>query len=668
MAGTPGLLPGLSPGWCLMARDTRRQALDAALADHPAGTIERDGRVVGGWYSLGREAKDSVMHTVQAIGRVDGDGLRVAVFECVAPDAADAAAALAAPTEGSVACRSAQARYGLSDVASSLCVIAAMGDPKHGKGRGSRWLWPERHLDAVSESLRRRYPAMAHQARRDAAVDALLDIHRALSPFLDTLDGKALAMAVRHGLFEALGDRWRMVDETCGGSPALRDAIDAAPHLAAQLLHAHARDPGRVEAVLALDGPSGAVADWLRRDFGMAPSLAWRHEAAALAVAPTGRDFRKAVPQSLRNLAADPASRHVAVMRLASLLPSNWLPHGGWDGFVEAVPVVTRALALAGKEGLAGFLAAGPDWDAWLARLRDVASRPALAHAVDDLADPVRALVAQVIRPSLAASGLDDGDRDLHGHMAWHALYHGRTLRRCLEVSARWHAADPGIRTSLAALPRAGQAARPARGPARDWEPGLRDGRVGDVSLVVLLTAADLAAEGTRGPDGAGMDGLDHCVGNYADDCLSGHARIVSVRGRDASGRTVRLSTVELRPGAGRPEVSQHAGRRNSSAPAKAERALRTWLDGDCGYEPGTWAPVPGHRALGGASYDAAVEGNLRGVEALWAPFLPKPMRRIGPDGWAAVAMSVLSDPGVRPWSPRPPAGPGPAASPGMAP
>lgn len=89
----------------------------------------------------------------------------------------------------------------------------------------------------------------------------------------------------------------------------------------------------------------------------------------------------------------------------------------------------------------------------------------------------------------------------------------------------------------------------------------------GDLHLVELTTAAQLAAEGIA---------LKHCVGTYAAACAQARSRILSVR--DAGGQPV--STIEVND-EGR--VVQHRGHRNGAPPREAialqaefEAALRS--------------------------------------------------------------------------------------------
>jgi hypothetical protein len=201
-------------------------------------------------------------------------------------------------------------------------------------------------------------------------------------------------------------------------------------------------------------------------------------------------------------------------------------------------------------------LGGGKSWQARAASMQAVA--PALGRLAD-AGDMVRALA----RWLTALHG------DADAALAFRIMARHGSLVRIKAASDRWHAMP-----ELAALGvKGGDIAWPVPfGPV-----GLGDGW----SATVLADGMELRSEGLHGIDPAGMAGLGHCVGGYAQHCQTGQSLIVSLR-RMTGGATARVSTVELAPSrAGDVRIAdktyrvvQHRAARNAKPPEEAEARL----------------------------------------------------------------------------------------------
>ncbi len=328
--------------------------------------------------------------------------------------------------------------------------------------------------------------------------------------------------------------------------------------------------------------------------------------------------------------------------RCLSSYPVRWVPLDtrGWLDFAACSPAAIHAARWAPNGMAARMLGAKGDWGYLRRRLGldgmppDVGSR-SLAQAIEDMGDVVRALHRQVAWPaetlagSPVAGGIlpvmvshDEGTRGL--------LFDGRPIPRMLELSREWHrrreAIDRAIETAE---------------PAVAWTPGLPDAEFGSLSVKVLANAGELRKEGAEGDDPDGVEGLGHCVGSYAQSCLEGRSRIVSIRRRVAGGTSpVRLSTAQLVLEDGRPVVLQHRGRSNTEPPAMAQGALRAYVadlvSGRLAMDPSVFV-VRRSPVRSPAGYDPYVPGLWDTAFAAWSPFLPRGVRRATATELAAI-------------------------------
>jgi hypothetical protein len=262
-----------------------------------------------------------------------------------------------------------------------------------------------------------------------------------------------------------------------------------------------------------------------------------------------------------------------------------------------------------------------------------------VTHAVSEM---VERFSGEVLRPALRLVGPAAESQSLPEGMRLREIPQGslaeasarlllgrRTLPALAEVSGRWHARSDAIARLLADL--AGDAA-PA-GPFLFPDTDLGDGHY----VTCLRTARDLIAEGAPGRDAAGVRGLDHCVGGYAEAVALGRTAIVSLR-RRANGGWTRISTaqVHFRTDAtgNDPHVAQHRGRSNAPPGPDAEALLRRALSivaESAGRE------LALHLSAGPRPFDwsgaVARPGAWEALRDAWAFALPRPLRAAGPAG-----------------------------------
>lgn len=272
-------------------------------------------------------------------------------------------------------------------------------------------------------------------------------------------------------------------------------------------------------------------------------------------------------------------------VRLMAAVPVDWLPQrgdrDGWNDFgvaanlLDALPDACddRALLAHAKGRWSGFLdtlsrAAGVE------REDLFNSRRRLKAALVDLRDTFERFRAEIVLPALGRRYLDEGHREAIA-LSVTLLQGKRGLARMLEMSRAQHASE---------IPALGD------DDYAEWPPHLPDWTdpATGIDIRSLSNSAELVAEGLKGPDPAGVEGLGHCVGNvaFADACLIGNIRILTLR---KEGK--RLSTAEVGLSPDLP-VAQHRGSRNGLAPPEAEAALAAYLSRE-GTRLAASAPAP---------------------------------------------------------------------------
>ncbi len=141
-------------------------------------------------------------------------------------------------------------------------------------------------------------------------------------------------------------------------------------------------------------------------------------------------------------------------------------------------------------------------------------------------------------------------------------------------MKAGWHKLLDRAKAALTP-PTAVPAPTAKQPPACEWDPYVRRIEWGGYVFVALSSAAALEEEG---------DAMQHCVGDYDENCRSGITRIYSVRERKSG---MRVATCALECSVGDDGITwehdQTKGIRNAEVPREvlvaADAVLRSYLD-----------------------------------------------------------------------------------------
>ncbi len=368
------------------------------------------------------------------------------------------------------------------------------------------------------------------------------------------------------------------------------------------------------------------------------------------------RDTRWEVSRKLLAMDEGDAPTYViGALRLLDGLPGNWRPRSRaeWEVFLRVAPSVEWASAMSAEGDYAALVGAGDGWAALAERLRSASGKglDGVVHALRDAYDPAAAFRDQVVRPAvlLARGESADARHDPRDPRSWHVaafsmLFAGRGMPRILRMSGAWHARRDEMAAAIDDLGGGRSVSR--------WPAGLPEAVIDGISIVTLVSSAQLAHEGGGGDDPLGMAGLDHCVGGYSGRCASGLCRIVSMRRPLDEGGVERLSTAEVAIRQGRLVVVQHRGPGNCDPPREAVAVLEAYM-GRLVAEPDSVgrelvpdhvdsgiAPIPFAEVCG---YGWWIPGNWEAVRDLWSGFLPKPMRDMAPAEFVAAIGPGLS-------------------------
>ncbi len=478
-----------------------------------------------------------------------------------------------------------------------------------------------------------------------AMPEAVADLRAALyvlTPFVDTLDPGAVRLVVAGYLHRGDPSSYALLDPTFDPEAPLAAALRMQPLWPKVLARLSRREPAALAEAVRKGSEAllGLTRDWMSRQLRGGRTSADAALRLQRGLVGLDEEEDRAVRRAADLMDASGAERDLELgCRLAlgmASLPASWTPRGtqAWTAFAACAPAVLEASARAARDDAATFLDAKGDWSRFATRLEAAhgLGPRGLARAVRDVDDMVRAYDRQVLAPALAlASPLGPRIRVLDRYGPPDAsrglLTAGRRMCRVLEASRRWHAAEDRIRAVAAAFP---LPEVPDHWP-RAW-PTLRHG---DVEVRELLTVWDLVAEGARGKDADGLQGLSHCVGGYAGSCLTGESRILALR-RVGTGSLVRLSTAEVRVRHASHglaiDVVQHRGHSNSTPPPEARSALERLVHevstGRMPLDLVAMGPVPGaYGPTGGAGYDHTAPGAWESVRAAWDPFVPRRLR-----------------------------------------
>ncbi len=313
----------------------------------------------------------------------------------------------------------------------------------------------------------------------------------------------------------------------------------------------------------------------------------------------------------------------VDAARLLAGLPSSWIPRDGrsWVSLAECSFAVRWCIENAAEGHAADFVHAKGDWKTLAVRLANAhGSRDngvTLSDAVMATHDVVRAMTDQLIVPVLARWSGRPESAHTTTCLASSMLFSGRSICRVLELSRRWHVRSPAMRSALVE----------AEATMR-WIACLPHQDFTDVTIRVLTSARELEDEGKDGPDGNGIGGLAHCVGQHAGACLAGEARVVSLRERDGA----RSSTAEVSWVLGRARIIEHSAYRNRRPMDRDRHALATYIamlnDGRLQAEDDELPQVDGKDSVSlRCGYDWTRDGACERALTVWRPFLPRSLR-----------------------------------------
>ena len=432
-------------------------------------------------------------------------------------------------------------------------------------------------------------------------------------------------------------DEWNAAEAAFSGDTDIGRLLRSRPLLARTAIAAWSADHGCLAPeAMGKGAVDGVLARTLVERMDLPASVVHLVPSAEEWILASPPDAVDAMPEEMRHVREDfPAY----LARNCENLPHAWIPrtHAQWAGFTRAMVAVDHAhLWTENAADLASMLRAGDGWDRMVARLAKAAGTEGWVDHVTGIEDMVGAFSRQVVLPALAMH--DDGSMaagDPHATcddaeaIARLLLLSGGSLRRALELSARWHRRSHAIEAVLDGM-------SPAELRHAAWPAGLPDAVVDGVSLTVLTTRDGLRAEGGAGPDGDGADGLDHCVANHVSACLAGRCRVLSLRRHGPDGPGDRLSTAEV-AFQGAPFAVQHAGLRNAPPPPEAEAALSTYMamleDGRLAFDAEALEPT----GAGGShvlEYDAGYAWRTPGawetVLGAWSPLLRRDVRGMG--------------------------------------
>jgi hypothetical protein len=139
------------------------------------------------------------------------------------------------------------------------------------------------------------------------------------------------------------------------------------------------------------------------------------------------------------------------------------------------------------------------------------------------------------------------------------------SLLQWASLSEAWHARERAIRVAIEAS------------DARTWPALTKPFRAPNrLDVVALVSASELDAEGTRGIDENGVEGMAHCVATRASDCAEGRCHVYSVREAIKRGHR-RISTFEVQLRGGDVLITEHKGRSNGEPSAAAKAAAEAW-------------------------------------------------------------------------------------------
>ncbi len=643
-------------------------------------TIDRDGRVVGCWFTTGAKVEDAPEPPRGYAGGYGRECFRVVDPHPRTKTWCTGIALMLGPKEAAAIWFDFEAGMGDPEVEHRACRGTMRRDTP--RPRGEPVFASSVHLLQVLLDDRWLNSALKHALitfdegapTQDDIRDAVLGMREHARTFIDTLDPVALSLLETNE--EAiLNGPWWGIDPGLGRGAPLRAALDGHPHMRGEILRAWQFRCHDLTDAVAAGRPLGMLSDFLLSTRKGEPSHATDLAMAERAYATSPVDWDHDGIRS-HDMPYDLPSAFKAVMRVvcAADRPRD---EKGWSAALHAVKGIRMGALAAGYRNAVTFLDVDGDWAGWKRRIDGETNGAPIGQSIEDMRDVVKAFERQLLVPALRLAGRDGAavPRNVHDpQVAASLLWSGSRLRRCLALSARWHARRPAMDAAIARQPQVPRL--PDAIPAARWQAGLPDMDLGDLSVVVLTDPGQLEDEGRHGTNADGTEGLRHCVAGYGPECRSGRHRIVSLRRREGDG-FVRVSTAEiLVDGQGEGfTVRQHRAIDNKAPPRRATALLDRYMaglaDGTLPVSRASFAWLAGGREhrdqVEDAGYDWGVEGAWEEVSRLWRPYLPRTLRDLSPADWAAARGSCVEEerPDIAYWRPLPwevpPPGPAPA-------
>ena len=507
---------------------------------YPCGVVDGDGEVLGAWFVTSAETRPhpegkGIAADVDVLGFVRTRGGVVGLKERF-------------PLKGSLR----------SAVEARLSAIAATNDPSAlGKAhqdfceaiRVAAW---QVDFDGVRDGREAEGLAMSitgtlnflqpgrldQSLLRECVEERMGTVSGRLEKALGAFDPDAVAtlMEVTGHDLEVAG-AWAGLDRSFDPDAPLAEAFDTMPGRVPELVAAWHADPAGLADAVA----NGSLKAHLRGRRTMPVGVA-ATRAASMPVVARALD---AVDDAFldeafgKGASADRVGCAEAAMSLLDGYGPEADPKGekDWLALAMVAPLLTRIGTWAGTPGAKCDLVPMPQGpSAALRELLKASNEGSVITLLDDMDAVAMAFARQVAQPAAAVSGmaasLPPSTDGFWLRVSRDALFSGRPMLRNLEAVRRWRSSNGDLAVALAAMD-----ARTRQ--ALSWPPGIPDGRMGDLSIVVAKSDDDLRRLADMSV-GLGFDAT-----SSARACLAGTRRVVSVEG-PVEGGTRRLLSCHL--------------------------------------------------------------------------------------------------------------------------
>lgn len=542
---------------------------------YPCRLVERDGEVVGAWLVVSNDTGPSA----------DGKGLAADVEVRGFVRTPDGVAGLKErlPLHGNLRMA----------VEARLDALAATVDPAaRGKShedfcecvRIAAW---QVNFDDVREGKRAEGLAMSVTGTLNTVLRGRVDqgllrgcvaermdvVSERLDRALEAFDPDAIATLLDvTGHDAAIAGAWPGLDRGFDPDAPLVEAIIALPKRVPEIVMAWHEDPGALARSLAVGILDQHLSDRLAGTATSPVALASLLPAAARALA-------KMEPATLDSAFGDGASKDMAtcVTSTLSLLdgygPGAEPKHAGdWRALVELAPLLGEVETWSGLPGSKPDIVPMPRGPAAALRgIRDAAGKRPVETLLGDLDTLAIAFSQEIAIPAATVTDklatLPSATDEFWLRVSRDALFSGQPLHQGILTARRWHSARKDIARSVATID-----ARTRE--ALSWQPGIPDGRVGELNVVVAKCDADLRRIG-HADEGIGLD-----VMSSGRACVAGTRRIILVEGMRVDGTRGALSCHLLGIGPDGVRVIDDKGRRGSEAPEACRTAAARYAAG----------------------------------------------------------------------------------------